>query len=222
MFNAIASRYDFLNRLLSGGMDRYWRRRAVRHLGQCHPSTVLDVASGTADLAIAAARLHPDRIVGIDIAEEMLKLGRTKVVRLRLQEMITLQTADAEHLPFPDRSFDAVTVAFGVRNFENLSAGLSEMHRVLRPGGRAVILEFSRPTAFPFRQLYLTYFRRILPVVGNAVSGHRHAYTYLPETALRFPEGESFLQLLRRVGFSGTRQERLTGGIVTIYTGSRN
>jgi demethylmenaquinone methyltransferase/2-methoxy-6-polyprenyl-1,4-benzoquinol methylase len=221
MFNAIAGRYDLLNHLLSAGIDILWRRRAVDHLRDIHPRSVLDVGTGTADLAIAASRLSPARIVGVDIAEDMLDIGRRKVAKRGLSRMVELEVANAEFLPFNDNTFDAVTVAFGVRNFENLSTGLKEMCRVLRPGGKVVILEFSLPSRFPFRPTYLFYFRRVLPVIGRILSNHSRAYTYLPETVIRFPEGEDFLKSLRRAGFDSTVQERLTGGIATIYSGRK-
>jgi len=222
LFNAIAYRYDLLNHLLSGGVDLYWRRKAIEHLRGYSSARILDVAAGTADLSIAALRLNPASIVGIDIAESMLEQGRAKLRRRSLEDRITLQTGDAERLAFATGSFDAVIVAFGVRNFEELDRGLSEMFRVLRNGGKAVILEFSQPRMFPFRQVYFLYFLKILPLIGSLVSGHREAYTYLPESVLKFPEGEAFLERLRSVGFDGAAQERLTFGIAAIYTGIKN
>jgi demethylmenaquinone methyltransferase/2-methoxy-6-polyprenyl-1,4-benzoquinol methylase len=221
LFNGIARRYDLLNRLLSGGVDLLWRRRAIETLRPLRPRRILDVATGTADLAIASLRLEPESVVGVDIAEEMLTVGRQKLLRKGLAQRITLQAGDAERLPFEEGSFDAVTVAFGVRNFEDLDRGLAGMHRVLRPGGQAVVLEFSRPAAFPFRQVYLFYFRQVLPKIGRLVSSHHEAYTYLPDTVMCFPEGEEFMNRLRRAGFSGVIQKRLTGGIATIYRGTK-
>lgn len=221
LFDSIAPRYDFLNHLLSGGIDFYWRRRALEHLREIRPLRILDVATGTGDFAIAALRLGPEKIVGIDIAEEMLARGRQKLASRGLEAVITLQTGDAERMEFADGSFDAVIVAFGVRNFENLEPGLGEMRRILRPGGKAVILEFSRPDTFPMKALYPMYFRRVLPLVGGLVSGSSTAYHYLPETVLQFPQGEQFLDILRRTGFSPVAAERLTSGIVSIYTGIR-
>ena len=169
--------------------DFYWRRKAIQHLQDIHPKKILDVATGTADFAIAALRLQPEKVIGIDIAEEMLKRGRSKIAKRGLGEIISLQTGEAEQLAFEAESFDAAIVAFGARNFENLERGLSEMYRVLRRGGKIVVLEFSRPRWFPFRQLYFFYFRFILPVIGKVVSRHREAYAYLPDTVMKFPEG---------------------------------
>lgn len=219
LFDGIAHRYDLLNHLLSGGVDLYWRRRAVRHLEGLHPKRILDVATGTADLAIAALRLHPEQVVGVDIAEGMLKRARVKLERQGLLSRIRLQQGEAEQLDFAAGSFDAAMVAFGARNFEDLRGGLTEMHRVLRPGGKIVVLEFSRPSRFPFKQLYFSYFKNVVPAVGRLVSKHDHAYQYLPDTVLKFPEGEEFLGILRDVGFNAPAQERLTFGIASIYTG---
>ena len=221
MFDAIAHRYDLLNHLLSGGVDFYWRRSAIATLRDAHPRRILDVATGTADFAIASLRIKPEEVVGVDIAEQMLAIGRTKLRKLGLEGIVRLNTGDAEHLEFADNSFDAAIVAFGARNFEDLSRGLREMQRVLRPGGRIVVLEFSRPSAFPFKQIYLFYFRRILPLLGRMISRDRGAYAYLPDTVMKFPEGEAFLSLLREAGIQAPRQKRLTFGIATIYTGEK-
>jgi len=220
-FDGIASRYDLLNHLLSAGIDRRWRRRAVEHLRDLQPRAILDVATGTGDLALEAARLQPSRIVGIDIAPRMLARARTKIARRGLSSLIELRRGEAEALPFAAESFDGVLVAFGVRNFEHLERGLGEIFRVLRPGGRLVVLEFSHPQRFPFRQIYFFYFTRILPLIGRALSGHREAYTYLPDTVLAFPEGEAFLSLLSQAGFEQGRLTRLSAGVATIYTGSK-
>lgn len=221
LFDSIAHRYDFLNHLLSGGVDFYWRRRAIKHLTALHPRRILDVATGTADFAVAALRLQPERVVGVDVAEAMLGEGRRKLQSRGLDDLVLLETGRAEQLRFGTGEFDAAIVAFGARNFENLEAGLREMHRVLRSGGKIVVLEFSRPRRFPFRQLYFFYFRRILPIVGRLVSGSRQAYTYLPDTVMSFPEGEDFIAILERVGFRETVAERLTFGIATVYSGVR-
>ncbi|GAB4330102.1 MAG: bifunctional demethylmenaquinone methyltransferase/2-methoxy-6-polyprenyl-1,4-benzoquinol methylase UbiE [Bacteroidales bacterium] len=221
MFNNIAHRYDFLNHFLSAGIDFVWRRKAVNRLKEISPRTILDIATGTADLAIEAIRLKPEKIIGIDIAEAMLEHGRKKVRRKGLDNLITLETGDSEALRFADNSFDAVMVAFGVRNFGNLRKGLSEMHRVLKPGGMAVILEFSMPRKWPFRRLYLFYFRFILPLVGRLVSGDPAAYTYLPESVSQFPDGTDFLKILEDTGFHNTKHTSLTFGIASIYTGIR-
>lgn len=221
LFNSIAYRYDLLNHLLSGGVDLYWRRQAVERLRSLTPLKILDVATGTADFALASLRLNPETVIGIDIAEEMLSRGRAKLKRRRLDDRISLRPGDAEGLEFAQESFDAATVAFGVRNFEHLERGLAEMWRVLRKGGRIVILEFSKPAHFPFKQIYFFYFLTILPFIGRTVSRNPDAYTYLPESVLRFPEGEQFLTVLRSVGFSNVTQERLTFGIASIYTGTK-
>ncbi len=221
MFDAIAYRYDLLNHVLSGGADFYWRRKAVESLRDVRPRRILDVATGTADFAIAALRLKPEEVVGVDIAENMLAIGREKIRRIGAGDVVRLKTGEAEHLEFEDGTFDAAMVAFGARNFEHLHRGLGEMQRVLRPGGRIVVLEFSQPTAFPFRQLYLFYFRRILPLLGRMVSKDRRAYTYLPDTVMKFPQGEEFLAILKDAGIRSPRQQRLTFGIATIYTGEK-
>ena len=221
LFDAIAHRYDLLNHLLSGGIDFYWRRRAIRHLEDLHPQRILDVATGTADFAIAALRLRPREVVGVDIAEEMLKHAREKVAQRGLSKQVRLQKGEAEHLDFETGSFDASIVAFGARNFEDLEAGLAEMHRILRPGGKVVVLEFSRPARPLFRQAYFWYFQKVLPRIGRWVSRSDHAYSYLPETVMRFPEGAQFLKALEAAGFSSVRQERLTGGIATLYLGTK-
>jgi demethylmenaquinone methyltransferase/2-methoxy-6-polyprenyl-1,4-benzoquinol methylase len=229
LFDSIAHRYDLLNHLLSGGIDLYWRRRAIEHLRDIQPKQILDVATGTADFAIASLRLHPEKIIGVDIAEEMLERGRTKLKKRGLESVITLHSGDAEALPFETgehlaksgRGFDAAIVAFGVRNFEHLEQGLSEMYRVLRPGGKIVVLEFSRPRRFPFKQIYFFYFLNILPFVGRLISRSKEAYKHLPETVMKFPEGDQFSAILRQVGFKNIVEERLTFRIVTIYSGAK-
>ena len=221
MFNSIAHRYDFLNHFLSAGIDYSWRKKAIRLLGQSGPATILDVATGTADLAIEAVKLNPQHITGIDIAEDMLAIGREKIKKKNLSGIITLETGDSEDLRFEDQSFDAAMVAFGVRNFENLEKGLSEMLRVLKPGGMVMVLEFSKPTKFPVRQLYNFYFRYILPAMGRLISGDRGAYTYLPESVGAFPAGAEFLAILEKVGFTGGKHVPLTFGIASIYQAVR-
>lgn len=221
LFDSIAYRYDLLNHLLSGGIDFYWRRKAVEHLQDIHPQRVLDVATGTADFAIAALRLRPEEIIGVDIAEKMLEIGREKLKRRGLDTIIQLRSGEAEHLTFETGSFDATIVAFGARNFENLDKGLSEMHRVLRRGGRILVLEFSKPRHFPLRQLYFFYFRNVLPFIGRLVSKSDVAYSYLPDTVMEFPDGGAFVSVLREVGFNNLNEERLTFGIATIYVGTK-
>lgn len=221
LFDAIARRYDLLNHLLSGGFDLYWRRQAIRSLEPFHPSRILDVATGTADLAIAAARLQPREIVGVDFAEAMLTLGKQKVRNRNLDGMISLCLGDAEQLDFTDDTFDAGMVAFGVRNFEHLDTGIGEMFRVIKPGGRIVVLEFSRPRIFPFNLLYRLYFLTILPRIGRYISGHPEAYRYLPDTVMQFPDGDAFLAVLQKIGFQDTRGRTLTFGIASLYTGTK-
>ncbi len=218
MFNHIAGNYDFLNHFLSLGIDKVWRKRAIREVGMVGAKNILDVATGTGDLAIAANALNPDQIMGIDIADQMLEVGRKKLDDLGLNHKISLHTADSECIPYPSDTFDAVMCAYGVRNFEHLEAGLKEMLRVLKPGGKVVILEFSQPTAFPIKQLYKFYFRYILPVLGRVVSKHGTAYTYLPESVSAFPQGKEFTEVLMRCGYSRTVAKPLTLGVTSLYT----
>lgn len=266
MFDRIAFRYDFLNRFLSGGIDIYWRRRAIRELamirreraaqttpeqttpeqatpkqsaamqpaGEGLPSNgqppagrvktlrVLDVATGTGDMAIMMTRhLSPVYVTGIDISTGMLDVGRQKLARLRLEDQVVLQTGDSEAIPFTDNSFDAITVAFGVRNFENLEKGLQEMRRALRPGGRLVILEFSQPRKTGFKQLYRFYLKLVAPRLGKMVASSGEAYQYLNDSVMAFPEGEAFREILERTGYVNTRLRRLSMGICTIYVGEK-
>ncbi len=222
MFDHIAREYDLLNRVLSLGIDLWWRKRAIRLLKPHRPERLLDVATGTADLAIEAARqLAPVRIVGVDLSREMLHIGRQKVARKGLAHCIELEQGDSEALRFEAASFDAVTVAFGVRNFENLEAGLREMARVLRPGGQVVILELSRPRLFPFKQIYHFYFRYLLPFIGRLTSKDPKAYTYLYRSVMAFPDGADFERILEKTGFAHPKTIPLTLGICSIYTATR-
>jgi demethylmenaquinone methyltransferase/2-methoxy-6-polyprenyl-1,4-benzoquinol methylase len=222
MFNKIASRYDFLNHFLSGGVDRYWRRMAIRELKTLQPQSILDIATGTADLSVMMAkRLRPEKIVGIDISEGMLDLGKQKIAKLRLNRLITLQEGDSEAINFPDGSFEAVTVAFGVRNFQNLEKGLQEMRRVLKPEGKLMILEFSKPRKGPFLPLYKVYLRYIAPRIGKIVSGNPDAYQYLNDSVNAFPEGDVFTGILKKTGFINTYSKKLSLGICTIYCGTK-
>jgi demethylmenaquinone methyltransferase/2-methoxy-6-polyprenyl-1,4-benzoquinol methylase len=220
MFDSIAGKYDFLNHFLSAGTDIYWRRKAVDELKGLRPARVLDIATGTADFAIETLRAAaPDgHITGVDISEGMLAVGRRKLESKGLGQRIRLELADSESLPFADGEFDAVTASFGVRNFAHLEQGLAEMRRVLRPGGKLVILEFSKPTAFPLKQAYNFYFRRVLPVFGKLISKDRAAYTYLPESVQAFPDGPDFLAILTKIGFQNPAWQPLTFGISSIYT----
>ena len=219
MFDHIASKYDFLNHFLSFGIDKLWRRRAIRLIKPFNPVQILDVATGTGDLAIAALKTGAHKITGIDISEEMLAFGRLKLERLGLNNQIILQKGDSEQLEFADASFDAVTVAFGVRNFEHLERGLSEIFRVLKPGGAFCVLEFSKPRLFPFKQLYNFYSSLILPFFGNLISKDKSAYRYLPESVEEFPDGENFISFMSKAGFQGTKEYRQTFGVATIYLG---
>jgi demethylmenaquinone methyltransferase / 2-methoxy-6-polyprenyl-1,4-benzoquinol methylase len=222
MFDNIAPRYDLLNRVLSLGIDVWWRKRAISYLKAAQPREILDVATGTADVALLVAQiLKPLKITGIDIATQMLDIGRVKIRERGLDEVISLETGDSENLRFADGAFDAVTVAFGVRNFENLEKGLSEMLRVLRPGGRLVILEFSKPQLFPFKQLYNGYFKYVLPLIGRLTSRDVRAYSYLFESVQAFPEGENMLRILSKTGYQNPLCERLTLGICSIYTATK-
>lgn len=219
MFDKIAPKYDTLNRVLSLGVDVWWRKKALSYLQESKPRKILDVATGTADVAIMAAKmLQPESITGIDISNQMLDFGRIKIKDQGLDAMITLETGDSENLRFEDNSFDAVTVAFGVRNFEHLEKGLADMCRVLRPGGRVVILEFSKPRLFPFKQLYNAYFKYVLPLIGRLTSRDIRAYTYLFESVQVFPEGDDFLQKLHQTGYHQPTCKRLTLGICSIYS----
>lgn len=219
MFNRIAQHYDFLNHLLSLNRDVIWRKKAIDELIPDKPEIILDVATGTGDLAIEASRLEPVKIIGIDIAENMLTLAKEKINKKQLSHIIEIQRGDSEDIPFADNSFDAVTVAFGVRNFQNLEKGLLEMFRVLKKNGKVVILEFSRPGRFPFKQIFSLYFNNLLPLVGKLISKDNYAYRYLPDSVKKFPEGMDFLDVLERIGFSSLLQKPLSFGICTIYTG---
>jgi len=218
MFDNISRRYDLLNHLLSLGIDRGWRRKAINLLKPLKPSILLDVATGTGDFAIQALELDPHKVIGVDISEGMLEMGRKKVNRLGVGNKVELQLGDSENLRFEENKFDAVTVAFGVRNFENLEMGLTEILRVMKPGAMLVILEFSRPRTFPFRQIYHFYFKIILPKIGRLISKDKSAYTYLPASVEAFPDGVAFENILRNVGFKETSCKPVTFGISSIYT----
>lgn len=217
MFDNIASNYDFLNHLLSMGIDIYWRKKLVKRLTKQAPKNILDVATGTGDLAIAMLKATPDKITGIDISNGMLEIGRKKIKEKGLEDKISFQQADSENLPFEDNDFDAVCVSFGARNFENLEKGLSEMHRVLKPGGNLYILEFSQPDIFPFKQIYQFYFRYILPLLGKIVSNDNAAYNYLPESVSAFPYGKELNKIIENCGYNKAQDHSLTLGIVSIY-----
>lgn len=216
MFDNIADNYDFLNHSLSFGMDHYWRKKAIKQLTN-DPKTILDVATGTADFAISAYKVKKSKIIGIDISEGMINVGKKKIKKRGLEDKIELQIADSEKLPFLENSFDAITAGFGVRNFENLEKGLSEMHRVLNKNGMVAILEPSKPKAFPLKQIYNIYFHKVLPIVGKLVSKDSSAYSYLPNSVEAFPSGLNFIQHLKNVGFKSCKHIPLSFGIVDLY-----
>jgi demethylmenaquinone methyltransferase/2-methoxy-6-polyprenyl-1,4-benzoquinol methylase len=222
MFDDIAFRYDFLNRFLSIGIDQTWRKKLIAELKEVNPRKILDVATGTGDVAIMTAkRLKVEKITGIDISQGMLEIGRKKITKLLLNNKIELLQGDSEAINSDNSSFDAVTVAFGVRNFENLEKGLSEILRVLRPGGKLAVLEFSRPVG-AFRGIYNLYMNRLAPFFGKLFSKNREAYQYLHSSVKAFPEGETFLHILQQVGFKETTLKRLSLGICTIYCGRKS
>lgn len=218
MFDRISPKYDHLNHLLSLNIDKVWRRMTAKAVAKCQPRTILDLATGTADLAIALAKRNPQaQIIGTDISEKMLAIGKEKVARKKLADHIELRLGDAANLPFGDNSFDAVTVAFGVRNFENRERGLSEIHRVLKTDGHAFILEFSMPDKFPMKQLYILYFKHLLPIIGKHVSKDEMAYSYLPQSVESFPKPDAFLQNLNDIGLKNGSAKRLSFGIAILY-----
>lgn len=222
MFNAIAHRYDFLNHLFSAGIDKAWRKKAIRLLKPTNPTYCLDVATGTGDFAFATFKgLSPDKIIGVDIAEEMLARGRSKAKTRKLEDKILFETGDSENLQFADNTFDSATVAFGVRNFEDVEKGLMEIRRVLKPGAKLVILEFSKPKSAFIRVFFGFYFNRVIPFFGRLISGDNRAYKYLPESVALFPEGKDFSTLMANAGFLDCTWRPLTFGICTLYAGQK-
>jgi demethylmenaquinone methyltransferase/2-methoxy-6-polyprenyl-1,4-benzoquinol methylase len=221
MFNNIAHKYDFLNHFFSLGIDFLWRKKAIKLLKKNAPKSVLDLATGTADFAIAARKLKPTRIVGADISKGMVEIGKVKVKKKNLQDLITLEIGDSENLRFEDNEFDALTVGFGVRNYGDLKKGLGEMLRVVKPGGNLAILEFSKPTKFPVKQAFAFYFKYIMPVLGNWLAKDQAAYTYLPESVQAFPSGQDFVDILNEVGYKNVKVYPLSGGIASIYFGEK-
>ena len=221
MFDNIANNYDFLNHFLSMGIDILWRKKAVRLLKPFAPKLILDVATGTGDFALESLSLNPDKIIGVDISRDMVAVGLEKVKKRKLQNKIELKYGDSENLEFETNTFDALTVAFGVRNYENLEQGLSEMLRVIKPGGHVAIIEFSQPKKFPIKQIYNFYFKNILPGIGRMVSKDARAYTYLPESVGAFPHGNEFLKVLTKVGYNEVQAIPLTLGIASIYLASK-
>lgn len=222
MFDKIAFRYDFLNRFLSAGIDVGWRKKAISELKSIKPKYVLDVATGTGDVAILTHKmLKPSKITGIDISEGMLEIGRKKVDKAGISDQVELLRGDSETISFRDASFDAVTVAFGVRNFENLEKGMKEMLRVLRPGGKLVVLEFSKPKQVAFKGIYNLYMKIVAPGFGKLIAKNAEAYQYLNDSVQRFPEGRAFVEIMNEAGFKQTYSKALTMGICTIYCGSK-
>lgn len=222
MFNNIAHKYDFLNHFLSFNIDKIWRKKAINKLKTEKPRKILDIATGTGDLAIQCHKIiKPDQIIGIDISTGMLEVGKQKIEKKGLQQKIQLQEGDSENLKFADNTFDAATVAFGVRNFENLEKGLAEIHRVLEPKGKFVVLEFSKPEAFPVKQAYNFYFKNILPLLGKIFSKDNSAYAYLPESVDNFPYGKKFIMKLEKAGFENISYQKLSFGIAAVYTATK-
>ena len=222
MFDDIAGRYDFMNRFLSAGIDIKWRKKAIRQLLDINPKKILDVATGTADIAIMASHLlKPERITGIDISNGMLDIGRSKIAKLGLQDTIELLNGDSEAINFSDNSFDAITVAFGVRNFQQLAKGLIEIKRVLKPGGKLVVLEFSKPKMPFVSSIYNFYMKIVTPNMGKLFSKNRHAYKYLDESIKKFPEGKNFTDILDKLGYKTTYYKSLSLGICSIYCGTK-
>jgi demethylmenaquinone methyltransferase / 2-methoxy-6-polyprenyl-1,4-benzoquinol methylase len=221
MFDNISGKYDFLNHFFSLGIDILWRKKSVKLLQKYQPKSILDVASGTADFAIEALALNPIKIVGVDISEGMLAVGQQKIKALKKNDIISLQVADSEKLPFQNNTFDAVIVSFGVRNFDNLLSGLTDMYRVTQEGGVCLVLEFSRPKNFPMKQIFNFYFKNIMPTIGKLVSKDASAYTYLPQSVKVFPDGDDFLKIFQTAGFKNTKCIPLTFGISSIYIGEK-
>lgn len=221
MFNNISGKYDFLNHFLSMGIDKIWRRKSINLLKEIKPERVLDIATGTGDFALAALALKPKEIVGLDISEGMLEVGQKKMEKKGVTDIIRLVVGDSENLPFEDNYFDALTVGFGVRNFENLEKGLAEMLRVVRPDGKLIILEFSKPKNFPVKQVFGFYSKRIIPFLGKRISKDEKAYAYLPESVEAFPEGENFTNILNKLGYKNIEAQTVSGGIATIYVGRK-
>jgi len=222
MFNNISPKYDLINRMMTMRIDIIWRKKAIRSLLPLAPQLILDVATGTGDFAIESIQiLNPKKIIGVDISQGMLDVAKEKIIKKGLESQFEVTLGDSEKLQFEDNTFDAVTVAFGVRNFENLEKGLSEIHRVLKPGGKAIILELSNPTAFPVKQLFHFYFHKIVPAMGRLISKDSSAYTYLPESVAKFPDGKRFAAITDKVGFGNTRVRPQTFGFCTIYEATK-
>lgn len=221
MFDNISKEYDGLNRVISFGIDISWRKKVTKIVSQNNPKQILDIATGTGDLALMMSQLNPDRIVGLDISAGMLEVGKQKISKANLSDMIEMVVGDSENMPFEDNTFDAITVSFGVRNFANLDKGLTEIRRVLKPNGTFVVLETSNPTKFPFKQGYKFYTSFILPIIGKIFSRDKVAYSYLSESANSFPFGEAFDNILKKNGFINTEYKPVTFGVATIYSATK-
>ncbi len=221
MFDNISNNYDGLNRVISFGIDVSWRKKVVKLIGENNPKTILDIATGTGDLAMMMTKLNPEKIVGLDISAGMLEVGKQKIKKAGFDNKIDMVVGDSENIPFEDNTFDAITVSFGVRNFENLDKGLQEILRVLKPNGKFVILETSNPTKFPFKQLYKVHTQVFLPVVGKLFSKDKAAYSYLSESANSFPYGEAFNNILKKNGFKNVKSLPVTFGVASIYTSTK-
>jgi demethylmenaquinone methyltransferase/2-methoxy-6-polyprenyl-1,4-benzoquinol methylase len=221
MFNNISAKYDFLNHFLSLGIDKLWRKKAVKMLQEIAPKRILDIATGTGDFALESLRLNPEEVVGVDISEGMLSKGREKMLKKKVDHIISMKLGDSEELDFDDNYFDALTVGFGVRNFENLEKGLAEMLRVVRPGGKLLILEFSKPKKFPIKQYFAFHSKYIIPFFGKRISKDEKAYAYLPESVAAFPEGKDFEDILNKMGYKNIKSTLVSGGIATIYAGTK-
>ena len=219
MFNNISARYDFLNHFLSLGIDKIWRRKAIKQLRSIPVKKIIDIATGTGDFAIAAFKLNPEEVIGLDISAGMLAVGEQKMIKNKVDSVIKMQLGDSENIPYDSNYFDALTVGFGVRNFENLELGLTEMLRVIKPCGKAVILEFSKPKRFPIKQIFGFYSRYFIPFFGKRISKDAQAYSYLPESVAAFPEGKDFEDILRKIGYKNIESTLVSGGIATIYAG---
>ena len=219
MFDNISARYDFLNHFLSLGIDKIWRRKAINQLRSTPVKKIIDIATGTGDFAIAALKLNPEEVIGLDISAGMLAVGEQKMIKNKVDSIIKMQLGDSENIPYDSNYFDALTVGFGVRNFENLELGLAEMLRVLKPGGKAVILEFSKPKRFPIKQIFGFYSRYFIPFFGKRISKDAQAYSYLPESVAAFPEGKDFEEILHKIGYKNIESTLVSGGIATIYAG---
>jgi demethylmenaquinone methyltransferase / 2-methoxy-6-polyprenyl-1,4-benzoquinol methylase len=222
MFDNVASKYDFLNQTLSGGLHNTWRKKAIAQLANRQPKDILDIATGTADLAIAAMVLKPNKIIGVDLSEGMLELGRKKLIEKKLDHIISLEKGDAENLRFPENSFDAIMVSFGIRNFENLEKGLISMYRCLRPNGQLMVLEFSKPKNVFVKAYYYFHNRVFVQLMGKLFSKDSRAYKYLPASVAAFPEGDEFLSIMRKSGYQNVKDIRLTFGVVSIYNGFKS